>query len=42
MKLEIERKFIVKSLPSINPDDIFSIEQYYFKNQEGVWERART
>lgn len=42
MKLEIERKFIVKSLPSINPDDIFSIEQYYFKNQEGIWERART
>lgn len=42
MKLEIERKFIVKSLPSIEPDDVFNIEQYYLKNEQGIWERART
>ena len=42
MKLEIERKFIVKSLPTIQPDDVHEIEQYYFKNDKGVWERART
>jgi CYTH domain-containing protein len=42
MKLEIERKFIVKSLPKIKEDDVHQIEQYYFKNEKGVWERART
>jgi CYTH domain-containing protein len=42
MKLEIERKFITKSLPKIKPDDKFDIEQYYFKNEKGIWERART
>jgi len=42
MKLEIERKFIVKSLPKIEPDDVHEIEQYYFKNDKGIWERART
>lgn len=42
MKIEIERKFIVKSLPSIQPDDVFEIEQYYLKNSKGIWERART
>ena len=40
--LEIERKFIVKSLPNIKPDDVHEIEQYYFKNELGIWERART
>ena len=42
MKLEIERKFIVKSLPKVKPDDIYEIEQFYFKNDKGIWERART
>lgn len=42
MKLEIERKFLVKSLPDIKPDDVLKIEQFYLKNEQGVWERART
>ena len=42
MKLEIERKFLLKSLPSINPTEIIKIEQYYHKNDSGVWERARS
>lgn len=41
-KLEIERKFLLKSLPQIKEDDIFQIEQYYLKNKNGIWERART
>jgi CYTH domain-containing protein len=42
LNLEIERKFLLKSLPKIEPDEIIKIEQYYLKNDEGVWERART
>ena len=42
MKLEIERKFLLKAMPSKSPDDIFTIDQYYLKNKSGVWERART
>jgi CYTH domain-containing protein len=42
MKLEIERKFLVKSLPTKKVDDVFKIEQFYLKNPEGIWERART
>jgi CYTH domain-containing protein len=42
MKLEIERKFLLKAMPSKTPDDIFAIDQYYLKNKEGIWERART
>jgi CYTH domain-containing protein len=41
-KLEIERKFLLKSMPSIEPDNVYEIEQYYLKNNKGVWERART
>jgi CYTH domain-containing protein len=41
-QLEIERKFLLKSLPKVKEDDRFEIEQYYFKNSHGVWERART
>ena len=42
-KIEIERKFILKSIPvGIKPDNIYEIEQYYLKNDEGIWERART
>lgn len=42
MKLEIERKFLLKSMPDINPDEIVRIEQWYWKNKNGIWERART
>jgi CYTH domain-containing protein len=42
MKLEIERKFLLKSLPSIKPTEIINIQQYYYKNDSGIWERART
>jgi CYTH domain-containing protein len=40
--IEIEKKFILKSLPSREADYIFDIDQYYYKNKDGVWERART
>ncbi len=42
MKLEIERKFIVSSLPKKEPDNVFNIEQFYIKNEKGICERART
>ena len=41
MKLEIERKFLLKSMPDIDPTDVIKIEQYYNKNSKGIWERAR-
>jgi CYTH domain-containing protein len=40
--LEIEKKFILKSLPQVKPSDVFEIDQFYYKNSNGVWERART
>ncbi len=40
MNLEIERKFILKSIPDIDPIDIIKIEQWYHK-RSGIWERAR-
>ena len=42
MKIEIERKFLLKSLPKIQPQQSVKIDQYYLKNSSGVWERART
>ena len=42
MKLEIERKFLLKAMPDTNPTEIVKIDQYYFKNKEGIWERARS
>lgn len=42
MKLEIERKFLLKSLPGIKHSESIDIDQYYFKNSSGIWERART
>jgi len=42
MKLEIERKFLLKALPDINPTEIIKIDQYYLKNSSGIWERARS
>ena len=35
--IEIERKFLLKSLPDIEPSDRIKIEQYYYKNPEGIW-----
>jgi CYTH domain-containing protein len=40
--LEIERKFLLKALPTNPPDEIIQIDQWYFKNSRGIWERART
>jgi CYTH domain-containing protein len=42
MKLEIERKFLLKSMPNITPTETIKIDQYYFKNSKGIWERARS
>lgn len=42
VKLEIERKFLLKSLPKIKPSESVEIDQYYLKNSHGIWERART
>lgn len=42
IKLEIERKFLLKSLPKREPIDVLRIEQWYWKNKKGIWERART
>jgi CYTH domain-containing protein len=41
MKLEIERKFLLKAMPAKTPDYVFTINQYYLKNKSGIWERAR-
>jgi CYTH domain-containing protein len=41
-KLEIERKFLLKAMPDRKPDEIVQIEQWYYKNKKGIWERART
>ena len=41
-KLEIEQKFLLKSLPwDKQPDEIIEIDQFYLR-KEGQWERART
>jgi CYTH domain-containing protein len=42
MKLEIERKFLLKAMPEIEPTEKITIEQWYWKNNSGTWERART
>jgi CYTH domain-containing protein len=42
LKLEIERKFLLKSMPDIEVSEIIKIEQYYLKNSRGIWERARS
>ncbi len=41
MKIEIERKFLLKSVPDNNPDEIIKIQQWYLKNNGGIWERVR-
>lgn len=40
-KIEIERKFLLKKLPIIAPDDKIIVHQYYLKTKNG-WERARS
>lgn len=42
MKLEIERKFLLKSLPDREPKQIIKIDQWYWKNKRGIWERVRS
>ena len=42
MKLEIERKFLLKSMPIVKEDEVVQIEQWYWKNSFGIWERVRT
>ena len=39
--LEIERKFLLKAMPDVLPTEVVKIDQFYFKNKEGVWERVR-
>ena len=34
--------WLVNFFISKKEDDIFAIEQYYLKNESGIWERART
>lgn len=41
-QIEIERKFLLKTFPDKTPDDIIIINQFYLKNEMGIWERART
>lgn len=40
-QIEIERKFLLKSLPNIQPIDSVKIDQFYLKNSSGIWERVR-
>jgi CYTH domain-containing protein len=40
MKIEIERKFLLKSLPEQKPIEIIKVRQWYLKI-DGIWERAR-
>lgn len=39
--IEIERKFLLKSLPTIKSKETIEIQQWYRKNSKGIWERAR-
>jgi CYTH domain-containing protein len=39
--IEIERKFLLKSIPDIKPTEIIKIKQWYLK-VDGIWERARS
>ena len=39
--IEIERKFLLKSVPDIKPTETIKIKQWYLK-VDGIWERARS
>lgn len=41
MKIEIEKKFLLKSKPDKEPDEKIKIYQWYYKNSHGIWERVR-
>lgn len=41
MKVEIERKYLLKAMPDKKPDQVIKIEQWYWKNSLGIWERVR-
>lgn len=41
-KIEIERKFLLKSIPDQKPIERIHIEQWYRKNKKGIWERVRS
>lgn len=40
--LEIERKFLLKTMPDKTPSEVVKIDQWYWKNKSGIWERARS
>lgn len=42
MFIEIERKFLLKSIPNQEPIETIDINQWYRKTSKGVWERARS
>jgi CYTH domain-containing protein len=42
MNIEIERKFLLKAIPSKAPSETIQILQWYLKNSDGIWERARS
>lgn len=42
MNIEIERKFLLKAIPNKKPDETIEIFQWYLKNDDGIWERARS
>ncbi len=42
MNIEIERKFLLKSLPDKAPDETIEMNQWYLKNSDNIWERARS
>jgi CYTH domain-containing protein len=39
--IEIERKFLLKSIPDVKPSETIKINQWYLK-VDGIWERARS
>jgi len=42
MNIEIERKFLLKAIPDLEPVETIEIFQWYRKNSKGIWERARS
>lgn len=42
MNLEIEHKFLLKTMPDIIASETVEICQYYLKNNENKWERVRS
>lgn len=41
MNIEIERKFLLKAIPHLEPIEKIQIEQWYLKNTSEIWERVR-